>query len=46
MAFALTLAQPAQQKPAKPAVPAAKPAADSGLDRNVAFGFRYRIPDG
>jgi hypothetical protein len=46
MAFALALAQPAQQKPAKPAVPAAKPAADSQLYRNVTFGFRYRIPYG
>lgn len=46
MAFALALAQPEQQKPTKPAAPAAQPAADSQLYRNPAFGFRYRIPDG
>ena len=30
----------------KPTAPTAKPAADSQLYRNVAFGFRYRIPYG
>jgi hypothetical protein len=46
MAFALALAQAAQQKPAKPTAPAAKPSADSQLYRNGTFGFRYRIPYG
>jgi hypothetical protein len=46
MAFALALAQPAQQKPAKPSVPAAQPSADSQLYQNPAFGFRFRIPYG
>jgi hypothetical protein len=46
MAFAIVLAQPVQQKPVKPAVPAPKPSADSQLYRNATFGFRYRIPYG
>ncbi len=46
MAFALALAQPAQQKPAKSAVPVPKPSADSQLYRNPVFGFRFRIPYG
>jgi hypothetical protein len=46
MAFALALAQPAQQKPAKPAVPAEKPSVDSQLYHNPAFSFRFRIPYG
>jgi len=46
MAFAIALAQPAQQKPAKPSVPAAKPSADSQLYRNPVFGFRFRMPYG